>query len=107
MNGPIETRPTHELRSPANGMLAGYAAVFDAVSRDLGGFTESIQQGAFRRSLADSEHILALYDHDQKSVLGRVGSGTLRLREDDRGLPAVNSSQATADRNAAGRPRLG
>lgn len=86
MNGPIEIRPAHELRSPGNGQLSGYAAVFNAVSRDLGGFTESIKPGAFTRSLASSENVLALYDHDQKSVLGRVGAGTLRLHEDQRGL---------------------
>jgi HK97 family phage prohead protease len=29
---------------------------------------------------------MALYGHDEKSVLGRVGSGTLRLQENQRGL---------------------
>jgi hypothetical protein len=86
MNGPIETRPAYELRAPSTGRLEGYAAVFNAMSRDLGGFTESIQPGAFTRSLADADNVMALYEHEQKSVLGRVGSGTLRLREDQRGL---------------------
>jgi len=86
MNGAIETRPTHELRAPSTGRLEGFAAVFDCLSRDLGGFHERIQRGAFSRTLADADNILALYDHDQKSVLGRVGSGTLRLKETERGL---------------------
>ena len=86
MNGPIETRPAYELRAPSPDRLEGYAAVFNAVSRDLGGFTESIKPGAFTRSLSDSDDVMALYDHDQKSVLGRVGAGTLRLRQDQRGL---------------------
>lgn len=86
MNGQMESRQAYELRQDGSNQLSGYAAVFNAVSRDLGGFTESIRQGAFTRSLADADNIMALYDHDQKSVLGRVGAGTLQLREDDRGL---------------------
>ena len=86
MNGPIEIRRAYEIRAPSSDRLEGYAAVFNAVSRDLGGFTESIKPGAFTRSLADADNVMALYDHDQKSVLGRVGSGTLRLHEDQRGL---------------------
>jgi len=86
MNGALETRPAIELRAPSSGRLEGYCAVFNAMSRDLGGFTESIQPGAFSRSLADADHIMALYDHDRKSVLGRVGAGTLRLQENQRGL---------------------
>lgn len=86
MSRRIERRIAHEISVPSNGRLEGYAAVFNSVSRDLGGWTESIKPGAFTRTLQSSEHVLALYDHDQKSVLGRVGSGTLRLKEDERGL---------------------
>src|SRR5690606_34708158 len=31
-------------------------------------------------------NIRAIYEHDDKSLLGKVGSGTLRLSEDDTGL---------------------
>ena len=86
MNGPMETRQAYELRQGGSNRLSGYAAVFNAVSRDLGGFTESIRPGAFTRSLKDSNNVLALYDHDRKSILGRVGAGTLKLEQDRRGL---------------------
>jgi len=82
----IERRTFGELRAAGSGKLAGYAAVFDSPSRDLGGFVEVIRPGAFRRSLASADQVRALYDHDSGQVLGRVGAGTLRLREDTRGL---------------------
>jgi len=81
-----ELRNAVELRMSNPGQLVGYAAVFNKRSRDLGSFTESILPGAFQGSLKDSENVMALYDHDGKSVLGRVGAGTLRLEEDQRGL---------------------
>lgn len=82
----LERRGFGELRAAGGNKLAGYAAVFDSPSRDLGGFVEVIRPGAFRRSLADADQVRALYDHDSGQVLGRVGAGTLRLREDTRGL---------------------
>lgn len=84
--GAIEIRAAHDLRVSDSGRLEGYAAVFNHESQDLGGFTESVRPGAFARSLGDPASILALYDHDRKNVLGRVGAGTLRLMEDARGL---------------------
>jgi HK97 family phage prohead protease len=76
---PIEVR--------ANGdeiTLAGYAAVYDSLSLDLGGWREMIAPGAFARSL--SGDIRALYDHDTGMVLGRTKSGTLKIYDDARGL---------------------
>lgn len=75
-----------ELRVSTSGKLVGYAAVFNHESKDLGNFTESIRPGAFSRSLQSPNDIMALYDHDGSSVLGRVGAGTLVLNEDERGL---------------------
>lgn len=86
MNGALEVRTAVELRATSAGRLEGYAAVFGTPSQDLGGFTESVRPGAFARSLASPAGILALYDHDTRSILGRVGAGTLRLAEDSRGL---------------------
>ena len=67
--------------------LFGYAARFGEVV-DIGGFSEVIQPGAFRRSLAGpaAAGIRAIYEHDNAALLGRVGAGTLRLSEDDVGL---------------------
>lgn len=81
----LEIRSGSSLQA-AQGKLVGYAAVFNAPSHDLGGFREIIKPGAFKRTLADSAHVRALNNHDSNQVLGRVGSGTLRLEEDDTGL---------------------
>ena len=67
--------------------LYGYAARFNEPT-DLGGFSEIIRPGAFKRSLASGEaqKIRAIYEHDGRSLLGRLGAGTLRLKEDAEGL---------------------
>lgn len=67
--------------------LYGYAARFDQRT-DLGGFSEVIAPGAFKRTLAgeDAGKVRAIYEHDARSLLGRAGSGSLRLSEDDVGL---------------------
>lgn len=67
--------------------LKGYAALFN-VEAPIGDFVEFIRPGAFARTLSapSAANIRAIYEHDDKSLLGRVGSGTLRLHEDDHGL---------------------
>ena len=81
----MERRAAAELHI-AGRRLAGYAATFDTPAR-IGDFTETIKPGAFRASLADQERdCLMLVDHDPGRLLGRTSSGTLRLREDGRGL---------------------
>jgi HK97 family phage prohead protease len=80
----VEVRAAVELRASGR-KLVGYAAVF-GISAQIGGFSETIQRGAFRASLATKGDILALVDHDPSRLLARTGSGTLRLSEDTRGL---------------------
>lgn len=65
--------------------MVGYAAVFDQLSDDLGGFQEIIRPGAFTKTLREAD-VRALWNHDSNYVLGRSKSGTLRLREDRHGL---------------------
>lgn len=66
--------------------IVGYAARFDSDSVDLGGFIETIAPGAFKRSLAEAADVRALIDHDPSKIIGRTKSGTLALREDEKGL---------------------
>lgn len=65
--------------SDGPGVLAGYAAVYNKRSRDLGGFIEQIAPTAFAKSLKDGVDVVARYNHRDEGLLGRVSSGTLRL----------------------------
>jgi len=76
--------------------LAGYAAVFNSLSQDLGGFKEKIQRGAFANVLRGDPDVLALFHHDYANVLGRTRSYTLELSEDSHGL-RFSMSVSTAD----------
>lgn len=66
-------------------ILRGHAAVFDRMSEDLGGFTERIARGAFRKSLDRHDDVRLLINHDGLP-LARTKNGTLDLREDPKGL---------------------
>lgn len=86
----IWTRLAPELRATdgENGTkkIEGYAAVFNSDSVDMGLYTESLAPGAFSRTLRENPDVRALFDHDTGRVIGRIKSGTLKLREDERGL---------------------
>ena len=75
----FETRADGEKLS-----IEGYFAVFDSIYNVGEGMTESIQKGAFASSMDND--VRALINHDTTLVLGRTKAGTLKLREDDRGL---------------------
>lgn len=78
---PIELRQA-EGESP--GGIRGYAALYDTLSVNLGGFRERIEPGAFEGRLNDD--VRALVNHDPSLILGRTRSGTLSLSLDNRGL---------------------
>lgn len=64
--------------------ISGYAAMYNAMSEDLGGFKEIIQPGFFDGVIGDD--VRALWGHDHRYVLGRVKSGTLKVWSDEKGL---------------------
>ena len=64
----------------------GYAAKFNVVSDDLGGFREVIRPGAFSRAISEKQDVVFLWMHDRATVMARTSSGTLTLSEDGVGL---------------------
>lgn len=73
--------------APSAGVLAGYAAVYERLSQNLGGFVEKVAPGAFAQTLADNNPVLARYNHDDNQLLGTTEAETLRVASDDTGLP--------------------
>lgn len=74
-----------EVRASDDGTkLVGYAAVFDSPSEPLP-WIEYVKRGAFQKTLNDGADVRLLIDHEGVP-LARTTSGTLTLREDERGL---------------------
>jgi len=87
-----------ELRAEGDGMtFIGYAAKFNSPSEDLGGFVETIEPGAFRRSLRSRNDVKLLVNHDTGRVLASTRSGTMKLYEDEVGLRVEASLPNTTD----------
>jgi HK97 family phage prohead protease len=81
-----------ESRADGRAAIIGYAAVYNRLSLDLGGFREEILPGAFDKILSrqrGKSDVVALFNHDSNIVLGRSSSGTLELSSDDKGLRYV------------------
>lgn len=64
--------------------VSGYAAVFDSPSEPLP-WTEYVKRGAFTKTIKDGADVRLLIDHTGVP-LARTKSGTLTLREDNKGL---------------------
>lgn len=80
--GRVELRAGSEKRT-----FGGYAAKFNAQSKNLGGFIERIDPGFFAKSRGDGwPDVIARYNHDDNMLLGTANAGTLRLSTDDVGL---------------------
>lgn len=87
--GPCEVAEVPEERATAKKKgkkISGYAAVFNQVSEDLGGFREVIMPGAFDRALREGHDVRALVNHNPDLILGRTTAETLDLAIDDHGL---------------------
>lgn len=74
-----------------NGMnFRGYAAVFDSPWSDAltanVGYVETLSRGAFRKALSRSDNVPLLWQHDKNKLLATTHAGTLKLREDGKGL---------------------
>lgn len=93
-----------ELRKSDNGpgTLEGYAAVFNRLSQNLGGFVEQVDPVAFNKSLADGVSVVARYNHSDNYLLGTTEAETLRLSADNMGLLySVDLPDTTAGRDVA------
>ncbi|MGW6142165.1 HK97 family phage prohead protease [Streptomyces sp. NPDC055140] len=67
--------------------IGGYAAKFNKLSRNLGGFVERIDPSFFSKSEGDGwPEVMARYNHDDNRLLGTTEGGTLRLAVDGTGL---------------------
>ncbi|MHA7275360.1 HK97 family phage prohead protease [Arthrobacter sp. Hz1] len=82
INQPVQYRAADE----GLGTLSGYAAVFNKLSQNLGGFVERVDPAAFNKSLADLVPVLGRYNHDDNQLLGTTEGQTLRLEVDGTGL---------------------
>jgi HK97 family phage prohead protease len=87
---PVEYREGDDDGADHLFVMTGHAAVFGRRTVLTSGksyvIEESIKRGAFRKALDDHQDVVALWNHDSRMVLARIGNGTLELREDPRGL---------------------
>jgi len=65
--------------------IFGYAALFDDPADEINGFIERVAPGAFTETLKSSDP-RALINHEAGKLLGRFSKGTLKLKEDKKGL---------------------
>ncbi len=65
--------------------IVGYAARFNSLSENLGGFKEKIDPKAFEKSLKSSD-VRGLVNHNADLLMGRTSSGTMKLETDGDGL---------------------
>jgi HK97 family phage prohead protease len=85
----FNTQATLRATDPGGGVgptIEGWAARWDVLSHDLGGFHERIKRGAFTRSLQSNRDVKCLVNHSEDRILGRRQNRTLSLSEDDKGL---------------------
>lgn len=97
----FELASERRARVDGDGVIEGYAAVFNEYSEQLGGrygFVEIIEPGFFDDVLGDD--VRALWQHDPNYVLGRSKNETLTIAQDDVGL-AFRASPPVKEPDAA------
>jgi uncharacterized protein len=80
--GEIELRASKKGSGP--GEIVGYAAKYNKMSQDLGGWMEKLMPGCFDGCMDDD--VCCLRNHGDDNLLGRTTSGTCILSLDDVGL---------------------
>ena len=104
----LEVRAEDGAAEGAKPRIIGYAAVFNSLSEDLGGFRETIHVGAFTRSLREGADVRALVDHEPGKILGRRSAGTLELKANQKGLYiAIDPPDTTVARDIVESMRRG
>lgn len=81
----IQTRTGKPRIRGVAGVVNQPAPIRERVNGKLVEFTEVFKPGAFRRAIASGSDVVALVNHDDNLVLGRVASGTLMLSESPSG----------------------
>ena len=80
--------------------ITGYAVVYGVKSQRMFFGREIIMPGAFAKSLKRGDDVIATVDHDNGKILGRRSVGTLKLKNDERGLLAdILAPETTASRD--------
>jgi HK97 family phage prohead protease len=83
-----------ELRAASDGKsISGYAARYNTLSGPIPAgkgsaltYRERLAPGAFRNAVKSGQDVTMLVQHDNNKLLGRTSSGTLNLKDDDKGL---------------------
>jgi len=76
-----------EVRSTTKGRIVeGYSPKWNTLSEVLSDFRETFRPYAFTDSLKAYPDVQANYAHLQDRLIGRVSSGTLKVRQDETGL---------------------
>ena len=75
-----------ELRESEDGKtMQGHASVFNEEANIGGMFREVVKPGSFKNTIKVDD-VRALFNHDSNHVLGRNIAGTLKMKEDSKGL---------------------
>lgn len=85
-NFPLENTDIEVRKENGSTIIQGHGAVFDQVIELPWGDREVVRKGAFKRTINNGTDVVSLFNHDPNYVIGRRSSGTLELKEDDKGL---------------------